>query len=220
MSNLVAFFDILGTKDLITCNKFDDLLSLDFTNPVGIVAARCSRMRCAVFSDSVILSSELDDALLMLKAIGFIYTQWFSDYIFVRGAIALGKVRWVDDENVDKKFKQCRNFMYARVYGQGLVDAHTLEGSSGPGAICFLTEGASKIFLSVKANSVLSGPVPALVWADRFRAENIQRYLELAQERAAGETHFKRHILATKYYFEQINKYEQYMPDEFCTSLL
>src|ERR1700675_538946 len=102
MPNLVAFLDILGTTEMVSKNQFTDLVSLDFANPVGVAARFCPNLRFAVFSDSVIISSISRDAEQFLKALAFLYGQWFADYILVRGAVARGEVRWVDQPEVDE----------------------------------------------------------------------------------------------------------------------
>ena len=154
---LVGFLDILGTKEAVMRNSFSDLVALDFVGAVGAAAKLFPSLRYAVFSDSVIVSAEEDNAPEFLRAIQYIYGQWYADFILVRGGIAEGEIQWVDHKPVDEMFNQFSNLMYARVYGKGLVLAADLEQRSGPGAIAFLTEPAAALISSIWLYAVSSG---------------------------------------------------------------
>ena len=140
MESLVAFLDILGTKDSVMREKFSAMHILDFVNIVGVAAHDNKNLRFAVLSDSVIISAEANYADEFIKALGLIYPNWFGDGIYVRGGIALGEIEWVDQPHTDKWFRNLENFMYARVYGKALIEAYEIEQKSGPGAICFMNE--------------------------------------------------------------------------------
>src|SRR5207248_2831494 len=88
----VAFLDVLGTTELVNRGEFNDWRSLDFANPVGVVAGRFPNMRFAVFSDSVVVSCPEDQPRDLLRALCFIYGQWYSDYILVRGGLTFGEI--------------------------------------------------------------------------------------------------------------------------------
>lgn len=139
---LVGFFDILGTREAVMSDRFSDVGALEFVNAIGIAARFTPSVRFAVFSDSLIVSAEATEIRPLLRAINFMYGNWFSEMVHVRGAISCGDIRWVGDPPADKLFQGRANLTYARVYGKGLVIAHELEQKSGPGAICFLTESA------------------------------------------------------------------------------
>lgn len=212
---LVGFFDILGTREAVMSDRFDDLISLDFAGPVGAAAELIPSSRFAVFSDSVIVSAETGDEENFLRSVSLIYSHWNADLIDVRGGIAEGDIRWVDYEAVDKMFRSLKNLMFARVYGKGLVLAHELEQRSGPGAIAFLTERAAGALSKVEKNSVLPGIVPMLCWAPEARARLMVQYAASALEREPNEGAARRHAMATKHYWEQVVSQEKFLPDSY-----
>ncbi len=213
---LVAFLDILGTKEQILADEFlPDAGSLDFANAVGLTAYLAPKLHFAVFSDSVIVSSEENDAEVFVKALGHIYANWYGDLILVRGGIAAGEIDWVEDIRNDPFFRKLRNFMYARVYGRAVVEAHQLEQRSGPGAVCFLSEKASKALSNVHQNAVLEGPVDCLAWATERIARTVRDYMELGASREIKETERRRHLLATKHYWDRIVREQKFLPDHF-----
>src|SRR2546430_15950153 len=142
---LVAFLDILGTRERVRSGQFGRITAHDFVNPVGVVARVLPRVRFAAFSDSVLISADIADAGDFLAALAFVHRQWFSDLVFVRGGISLGEIDWVDDKTIDQLFEGTRNFLYARVYGGALVEAHHLEQSAGPGALCTVSQAAVSV---------------------------------------------------------------------------
>ena len=166
MESLVAFLDILGTKDLVKNDQFSELHILDFVNPVGIAANDHPNLRFAVLSDSVIISAECNYVDEFIEALAFIYPNWFGDGINVRGGIAVGDIEWVDQPHTDKWFRNLNNLMYARVYGKALIEAYEVEQKSGPGAICFVNEKASDLIYKINSNYILEGATNALIWAD------------------------------------------------------
>ena len=210
---LVGFFDILGTKDAVMNDRFSDLVALDFVGPVAIAARFYPKLRFAVFSDSVIVSAEDGDERSFLRAVTYINGQWLADYIFVRGGIATGDIRWVGSEHNDEMFRKYPNFMYARVYGKALILSHNLEQKSGPGAITFLTELAAQRLSSLDQNHVLPGTTPMLCWASEREAIALVGYSASKLESHPNESDGRRQALATKYYWEQVVARKQYLPD-------
>ena len=166
MGHLVAFLDILGTKEMVKQDQFGDMHILDFANPVGLMARTSLNTRFAVFSDCVIMSTPMEKHEEFVAVISYTYSQWFSDYILVRGGISLGEIFWVDHSASDDLFHNLKNFAYSRVYGKALVAAHKLEQSSGPGAICYVDESASEFLHEMNENYIVQGQTDALVWSD------------------------------------------------------
>jgi len=210
---LVGFFDILGTKDAVMNDQFDDLIALDFVAPVGFAARQYPSLRFAVFSDSVIVSAEEEDDSLFLMAVQYMYGQWYADFIFVRGGIADGEIRWVDYDLVDQMFNATPNLMYTRVYGKGLVIATELEQRSGPGAITFLTESSSDRLFAVNPNSVMHGTTPMLCWASEREANILVGYSKIHLESKSNNGVGRRHALATQYYWKQVLLQKKFLPD-------
>ncbi len=213
--SLVGFFDILGTREAVMADRLSDLISLDFVGPVGAAAKLFPSLRFAVFSDSVIVSAETGDEQTFLCAVSLIYLNWNADLIYVRGGIAEGDMRWVDYEAVDKMFRSCKNLMFARVYGKGLVLAHEIEQRSGPGAIAFLTERAANVLSSIEKNSVLLSTVPMLCWAPEATARRMVKYADRHLEHEPNEGAARRHAIATKHYWEQIVSQGKFLPDSY-----
>jgi hypothetical protein len=201
---LVGFFDILGTRESVMSNHFSDVDVVEFVNPIGLAAGFTPTVRFAVFSDSLIVSTESSEIKPLLRAINFMYLNWFSELVHVRSAISYGEVRWVDDPHSDKLFEGCRNLTYARIYGKGLVAAHELEQHSGPGAICFLTNGSAELFRREEPNSVLDSYAPMLCWATEQEAKKLEGHVNLLLERAEKDTPEWRHLTATKQYWTMV----------------
>jgi hypothetical protein len=202
--SLVGFFDMLGTRDSVMSDGFDDLISLDFAGPASSAARLFPSVRIAVFSDSVIISSKVASRVAFLKAVIFMQSHWIADFLFVRGGIACGDIRWVDHSIFDPKDRELTNFSCARVYGKGLVLAHDLEQRSGPGAISYLTESAANLLTKVHPNAVLDCITPMLCWETSVGARRLLGYAQINLERYPDEGHGRRHALATQRYWEQV----------------
>ena len=213
--SIIGFFDILGTRDAVMSDRFSDIDTLEFVNAIGIAAGMTPTLRFAVFSDSLIISTEQSQAGPVLRAINFMYGNWFSELIYVRGAISCGDIRWVDDQASDKFFKKYPNLTYARVYGKGLIIAHELEQKSGPGAVCYLTEQAAELLPSEESCSVLESHTPMLCWATEREAKACKGYAKLHFERTDKDTTERRHAAATKHYWNTVISQQKFLPDDY-----
>ena len=155
MSHFAAYFDILGTKDLVSHGEFSDLHALDFSGAVIVAAHQYPASRFAAFSDCVILTTPSNAPEEFLSVLVLLCGNWMSDGIFVRGGIALGDVKWVDDD-IDKQIKHRRNLRCARVYGTALNEAVEIERSSGPGILAFASNAAAECIRKIEPESVLA----------------------------------------------------------------
>lgn len=179
--------------------QFDQFHVLDFVNPAGIAALENPDLRFAAFSDSIVVSADEHLAERFVATLGSLFRSWFSDFVFVRGGVALGEIEWVDGTD-DVDFRALRNFQYARVFGRALAEAVDVEKSSGPGAVCFLSEGAASSLRTVRESFVVAGLVPMLAWADAQTADQFRR--AVAEARGFAERHRK----ATEAHFERVVK--------------
>jgi hypothetical protein len=220
MDSIVAFADILGTTERVNRGVFDDIESLDFANPVGIVARYNEFMRFAVFSDSVFVSAPVGRLHEFASVMSFLYSQWFSDAILVRGGISVGEINWVDDSNTDGLFGRLKNLSYARVYGKALVAAHAVEQRSGPGGICFLDEPAAETLAQASDQYVLKGGTDSLIWADTRGIDYWFDVLSLRLSREEAGTEARRHLRATVDYFFRLKASGQCLPDDFLYSTM
>ena len=211
---LIAFLDILGTKELIRSGRFSDLHIWDFINTAGLAAKQIPSVRFAAFSDCVIVSASQEDYEDFVAALSYCYSQWCADHIWVRGGISIGEVKWIDDSGLDDFF-DIRNFNYSRVYGSALVSAYQIEGFSGPGSICFVDEEASKYLLS-KSDFFITKKhfTDALVWA---REAEVKKYVEVFKDLygSAKQPNYKKQLLATLKYFESLKENNLYIPNDF-----
>ena len=214
-SSIVGFFDILGTSNAVMSDRFSDIDTLEFVNAIGLAAYANPTVRFAVFSDSLIVSANLSEIKPLLRAINFMYGNWFSELVYVRGAISCGDIQWIDHPPSDKFFQGLSNLTYAHVYGKGLVIAHELEQKSGPGAVCFLTEQAAILFRGEEPSSVLESYTPLLCWATERQAKVCQGYGKLHLERAENDTVEWRHATATKYYWDMVVSQLKFLPDGY-----
>lgn len=155
MRSFACYFDILGTKELVSHNEFTDSHSLDFCGPVILSAHEFRTSRFAAFSDCVIFSTPFERACDLFKILTALCENWISDGILVRGGIALGEVKWIDCE-FDKEIKHLNNFSCARVYGSALNEAVEIERSSGPGILAFASDEVAEIISKSESCSVLS----------------------------------------------------------------
>jgi hypothetical protein len=212
--SIVAFFDILGTKDLVTRGRFLDMHSLDFANPVGIMALRYPKMRFAAFSDSVVMSCDCEDANEFLTALNMLLANWFADFIFVRGGVTLGEIRWVDQPYIDKMFTAAKNFAYARVYGSALVEATQLQEKSGPGMVCFVSDTASQVLESIAPSVVLRGPTNVLAWPTMREVSRLRKTFEMLLKNRSDHVEFVRHARATQHYLMLMEKEGKVLPND------
>lgn len=193
---LVGYFDILGTKDRVQKEQFDDLEALDFAAPPRTVARVFKSFRLAAFSDSVILSAPSNRALDFLRAINFLMCNWAGDLVFVRGGVALGKIVWVDSTH-PKEAIPLSNFSCARVYGKALVEAVTIERSSGPGIATFVSDSAADLFENEIPGSILRGHSNILVFLNRKEMDAWKGFYQDWAKRKQWATSANLHFLAT-----------------------
>lgn len=197
MSHFAAYFDILGTKDLVSRGRFDDLHALDFSGAVFGAAREHPSSRFAVFSDCVIFTTPSSDTNELLQILTFLCGNWMNDTIFVRGGIALGDVTWVDDDYLDKQIGRCRNIRCARVYGTALNQAVQIERSSGPGILAFATDEVAEHISRTEPKSVLSFSSNII---RHFEWSGLDTWLGYIEEFARHEENHERlrHLNATK----------------------
>ena len=193
---LVAYFDILGTKDRVQRGFFDDIAALDFANPAGIVAGQFPSFRLAAFSDCVVISAPSSRPLDFLRAVHFLTGNWSQDLVFARGGIALGEITWVDSPPHDKMFR-LPNFSCARVYGKALVEAFTLERSSGPGVVTFVSDLASNLFEKEVPGSILRGQSNILICLTQREITAWKLYYSDLAAREPDQSPARIHFLAT-----------------------
>ena len=213
--SLIAFFDILGTKEKTMSGRFSALDAREFVAPIGLAAGFTPKVRFAVFSDSLILTAEAEEIPSLLRAVNFIYGNWLEELIYVRGGISCGEVHWVDDEATDKRFQRLRNLTYSRIYGKGLVAAYQLEQRSGPGAVCYLTDGAATLFREIESASVLDGHAPMLCWATEPQAQGMFRYAASHLDRSDKDSPEWGHAYATKHYWRSVIAQAKFLPDAY-----
>ena len=213
--SLVGFFDILGTRDKVVNDRFCDIDVLEFVNAIGVAAGFTPNIRFVVFSDSLIIATEPTQIRSLLQALNFMYGNWFSELVYVRGAFSCGDVRWVDDAVSDKHFRRLSNLTYCRIYGKGLVSAYQLEQSSGPGAVCFLTKEAAALFREKETASVLDGNVPMLCWATSRQAKIADKYASSHLERSQKDSPEWKQAAATKHYWTSVLTQSKFLPDEY-----
>ena len=193
--HLVAFLDILGTKTKVANKQFDDLIALDFANPVGHRAHEFRDSHFAVFSDCVIFSTPAEKPIEFLQILGEIYIEWYADAIFVRGGIAVGEIYWISMDSDERVFRRLPNFSFARVYGSALVEAVEIERSSGPGAFAFASDHAAQILSKAVPRSIYRGQNNVVVCVEDYRLRQIRcLFDQISQEADSGQS---RHLLAS-----------------------
>ncbi len=202
MKYLVGYFDILGTSAMTKQDQFSDAYMLDFSNAVGVAAIDHPALRFAVFSDSVVISSPVARAKEFITAVAEISSNWFADFIFVRGGVALGDIRWVDFKR-DDLFRR-PNYSHSRVYGKALVEAYELERHSGPGMLYFVSEDAAQLFAKKIPGSIFSSLCPILVWMSEDSLGKLVKIFNLLLRDKNLCKEARRHYLATFRLFEQI----------------
>lgn len=209
-NQLVLFLDVLGTKNQI--NSMVPLDSSTFVNPIIFAAESYPSIHFAVFSDCVIISCSLEEQKCCVSVLGFLYNIWIGDGMLVRGGLSFGEIRWINDHSVDKIAKKLNNISFSRVYGKALVNAHNIEGKSGPGAMCFIDRYGSNVLDKIY---VLEGPTDCLICAEESGVKgtiDICRYY--LKEPDIGEDEYK-HWKATLNYFIKIEEKEKWLPDGF-----
>lgn len=204
MEKLVAYFDILGVSEKVLNGEFSDAHIRDFAGIVGAMANEHPDFRFAVFSDSVVLSCEKVLVKEFIEVIRELYLNWCGDYLFVRGGIALGEIKWVDSLS-DKKFSNLSNLAYARVYGSAFVEAVKLEEKSGPGVLCFASEKAAELIKKSVPYAIFQTIIPILNW---IPPEKVSQMLQIFRDEVNSKKTSKeerRHFLATLHFLEQLD---------------
>jgi hypothetical protein len=212
MNQIVAFLDILGTSTRVRAGEFDDSEILDFVNPVCLLAGFVPSLRCGVFSDSVTVSTAEDSIESMLVGLSYLFRCWISDGIFVRGGVATGEIVWVDMGKMDKGWRRLENLAFARVYGNGLLNAQEIEKGSGPGAVCFLSPGVSGLISRFNANLVLRGPVDVLAWGPRRTNQWAQHICSNAARRNHPDSVVGRQMAASAWYYGEMERLGLFTP--------
>ena len=191
---LVGYFDILGTKARVRKDRFDDLEISDFATPPEIIAKQFPSFRLAAFSDSVLLSAPPSSALDFLRAINFMTTNWSADLVFVRGGVALGEIIWLDSISHERDLP---NFTCARVYGKALVEAISLEHTSGPGIATFVSNNASALLEANVPGSILYAQSNVLVSLTQQEITNWKRFYSDWSKHSENEVELNTHLSAT-----------------------
>lgn len=204
MESFVAYLDILGTKDMVSRDKFSDAHVLDFTGAVVGAASEFRSARFAAFSDCVILSSPADKAPDLLNILCFLFGNWVSDGVLVRGGVGLGEIDWVDDQ-IDPACRRLKNFSFARVYGKALSDAVEIERSSGPGILPFASDAVADRLQHAAPDSILCLSSNILRWFEWEKFDKWIGYLGIALEHN-DSAQAARHIRATKRVLELFRK--------------
>jgi hypothetical protein len=148
-----------------------------------------------------------------------LFGNWFYESILARRGVAFGDIDWVDQPSIDQHFKTLTNFRFARVYGGGLVEAVELERNSGPGAVCFLSQGAAEQIAAVSPQYVLSGLTPMLVWVDQPGATAFQHLLASTSASEKLEMR-KRHVAATLSFLKQVITRKKFAPARLVDKML
>jgi hypothetical protein len=208
MKSFACYFDILGTKDLVSHNEFTDSHSRDFCGAVIVAANKFKTSRFAAFSDCVIFSTPVEKPYDLLNVLTVLCENWVSDGIFVRGGIALGEVRWVDSE-IDKEIEHLKNLRCSRVYGSALNEAFEIEKSSGPGIIAFASDDVAETISKFDPSSVLSLPSNII---RNFEWKDLNSLISWIEEFCVHEESRKaqRHFNATN---RALNLFRKQMPN-------
>jgi len=214
LANLVAFLDILGTQERIKRETFGAVHSLEFSNVVGAAAMKNPDFGFAVFSDATVISAPEDKADRLVAKVSFLFSNWLCEDLLVRGGLALGEIIWLNEPSVDADFSRLPNFRYARVYGKAFSEAVEIERSSGPGSVCYLSQAVADRLSAASPLYVLPGITPMLVWPDRATASFFHGLLkpDLERDQSAAE---RRHIAATRWYLDQLDRINRFLPDRF-----
>jgi hypothetical protein len=208
----VAFLDILGTSSRVRSHEFDDYEMLDFVNPVCLLAQDIPSLQCGAFSDSVVISTTGEDVASILTGLSFLFRCWMSDYIFVRGGLAIGEINWLDMGTTDSDWRRLKNLAFARVYGNGLLNAQEIERSSGPGAVCFVSPTASGLVRAFNADLILRGPVDVLVWAPHRTNRWAQHLCSKEAGRNDPDSAVGRQMAASVRYYAEMERLGLFTP--------
>ena len=104
---------------------------------------------------------------------------------------------------------------YSRVYGKALINAHNVEEKSGPGAICFVDENASKTIKSIDQKFIIEGYSDMLVWADKEKTSHLLNFTKMLLNNNSENYLSRRQFKATYYYCKNILGNKKYLPDKY-----
>jgi hypothetical protein len=158
---IVAYCDILGTREMIKNGKFGYEYILDFANALVASAFQRPNIHVAIFSDNAFIITEVKYINEFIAVIKEAKEQWLSDFIFVRGGIDVGDVHLIDFDLPSRS-----NIIVDRFYGGAICGAVECEKNSGPGALFYLTDTAvatmtqNKVKVVNLSKAVLNCTVP------------------------------------------------------------
>ena len=120
-SRIVAFIDILGFRNLISSLVKDSKLHRNIYQSLSLLKHRgqlsgnektsFSNLEVSTFSDSIVISTENNNAISLIYACGWIQAELFQLGILTRGGISSGLM--VHKDNI--------------MYGEGLLKSYDLE---------------------------------------------------------------------------------------------
>ncbi len=213
--HLVAFLDILGSTELTRSGQFGSY-PFDFVNAAGAACMFIPRIRGAAFSDSVLLSCQGNYPLDFISALAFVHRNWFADAILVRGGVVLGEIEWLGHDAADHFFDNLKNFLYARVYGNGLVEAQLLEKKSGPGALCHVSQSAASVLAAALPACIFRGPSNLFVWPGNRGVEWHHSHFTRLVSNRDPDSPEGRHLGATLWFFDQLKNNSLSLPASAC----
>jgi len=128
----------------------------------------------------------------------------------------LGEIQWLGDDVVDNFLHPVTNFLYARVYGKGLLEAYLLEKNSGPGALCHVSESAASVLAAALPECIYRGPSNLFVWPGNRGVEwHHDHFTRLVRNRDPDSPE-GRHLNATLWFFDQLKKNSLSLPASAC----
>lgn len=161
---VVAYFDVQGFSYK---NDVEDIRStmFDFYSPLVRSANEYRKVRFNVFSDCGFVASPIENAVDLLSAIRLPFADWISDGILVRGGIALGTYR----ELQNTYYKTLpTNFIGNLFSGSAVIEAVRLEGEKeASGSLLFTNEECAEFYKRKHGEQILKSNTSRVIgWSN------------------------------------------------------
>lgn len=161
---VVAYFDVQGFSYK---NDVEDIKTtmFDFYGPLLQSATEYRKVKFNVFSDCGFVASGIENAVDLLSAIRLPFADWISDGILVRGGIALGTYREIQN-TVFKTLPT--NFIGNLFSGSAVIEAVRLEGEKETsGSLLFANEECAEFYKRKQGEHILKSNTSRVVgWSN------------------------------------------------------
>lgn len=172
-NKLVAYCDVLGTKDEIENGNFGDWDLGSFLRPVMREATKFPDVHFSGVSDCLFIVTDETNSRSFVEVMANLYESWYRNVLWVRSGISCGQANSprLGDE---VPCVHTPNLSLLPLWGQAVVDAATTE-SKMTGALPFIHESAQGVEC-IESNSISVNEVKSLKVLSKSSAKGLHDF--------------------------------------------